>query len=126
MCLQHLLRIYKIFQATEVYLAAEEIMALQQAIVAYQLHYTALARLALNEGRMLWSLVPKHHFITHIGEQSAMENSRLFWCYSGEDTVGKLSALGHQCISGKPMHEITPVLLSRYRISVHLKFQRMV
>ena len=63
-------------------------------------HYTWLSNLALREGRTVFSVVPKFHYMCHLCQQARIINPRWTWCYGGEDFVGRISRLGHACLRG--------------------------
>jgi hypothetical protein len=98
---------------------------LQQAIGDFMLHYSALARLAMESGAHMWSIVPKFHYAMHLGAQAAWENPRFSQAYSGEDFVGRLSKLGHMSLTGKPLFAITAPILSKWRLGLHLRLTRL-
>ena len=91
----------------------------------FQLHYQFLARKAMEQGQKQWSVVNKFHFLEHVLDQAKFENPTVFWAYSGEDYVGKISRLAHMCAFGKPSHEMLVSLFGRYRIGLHLAFTRL-
>ena len=43
------------------------------------------------------NLVPKFHYLWHIGAQSEFINPRICWTYSNEDWVGRLAVIGESC-----------------------------
>jgi hypothetical protein len=91
----------------------------------FQLHYNFLSKTAMDRGQKLWSVVNKFHFLEHILDQAKYESPLLFWCYSGEDFVGKVSRLAHMCSFGKPCQDMLQSLFHRYRIGLHLNFTRL-
>ena len=87
----------------------------------YLIHYQKLARASMDEGRFEWSVVNKHHFFYHLCQETAWENPKNYWCYSGEDFVGRISRLGRSCANGTRTNAITIPLVSKYRLSVHFR-----
>ena len=98
--------------------------AFKKRVNEFMCHYSALARIAVNDGRMLWSIVPKFHFTFEVAEQARWESPRLFWCYSGETHVGYISRLGHTCLKGHPVYSVPAKLMQKYRIGLHLRLRR--
>ena len=64
-------------------------------------------------------------FFEHLIEQAKYENPAMFWAYSGEDFVGRISRLAHMCSYGKPSQEMLAVLINRYCIGLHLRYTRL-
>ena len=91
----------------------------------FQIHYQWLAKRALQDGKKMWSVVNKFHHFEHMIAQGVFENPALFWAYSGEDFVGRISRLGHMCLTGKPSYAMSPVLVDRYLIGFHLRLVRL-
>jgi hypothetical protein len=91
----------------------------------FLLNYSWLAKNAIEQGRFMWSIVNKFHFLVHLVEQSRWENSKEFSAYSGEDFVGRISRICHKCLPGKPTHQIFNAFLDRYLITTHLVFTRL-
>jgi hypothetical protein len=127
---QHRLRMYTCL--IQVYDAIErspnfitDFPAMLKAAQQFQLHYQVLAKLAMEAGQKLWSVVNKFHFFEHLVDQAKYENPALFWAYSGEDFVGRVSRLAHMCSYGKPVAEMVPVLMDRYRIGLHFTYTRL-
>lgn len=83
--------------------------------------YHSLAKTAMDSGKLVWNMVPKHHFLEHLCHQGCFEDLKMFWCYSGEDFVGRISRMGHMCLSGKPMHQMASFLVDRYSIGYFLR-----
>jgi hypothetical protein len=91
----------------------------------FLVQYSWLAKDAMQQGRLMWSIVNKFHFMEHMVDQAKWENVKLFSAYSGEDFVGRISRIAHMCLPGKPTHLIFAALQERYSISSHLVFTRL-
>ena len=98
--------------------------AFRRAVDSFLSHYSALARISMDAGEMLFSLTPKFHFLSHLADQAGHEHPRLYWNYQGETFVGRLASIAHQCSPGKPIHDVTLKLCDRYRIALHLRLER--
>lgn len=101
-----------------------DVKQLEQQAQKFQLHYQWLAKHSMSNGFKAWSVVNKFHFFEHLIMQSKYENPALYWAYSGEDIVGRISRLGHMCSVGKSSIEMAHVLIDRYRIGFHLRKTR--
>jgi hypothetical protein len=61
------------------------------------LMYNRLAVTALQQGRLLWKTLPKHHALTHIGYDGYGTNPRAVHCYADEDMVGRMKNIYVKC-----------------------------
>jgi hypothetical protein len=121
--MRHLVDIYNHIERDEYYV--RDPAALMASTDQFLQCYATLARLAMDAGKHLWSLVPKHHFAWHVAQQAAFENPRMAWCYSGEDFCGRTAKLGHMGLTGKPMHDITAAVVPKWRLGFHLRCTRV-
>ncbi len=83
-----------------------------------------LANEANERGKLIWSVVNKHHFFYHLGVQAACVNPAMTWTYMPEDFVGKVSQLGHGSAIGTGMHLISQKIAERIRIVRFLQLVR--
>ena len=122
-CAKSLAKFYNILEQNgQVVENYEELQSVAQQIL---LHYHFLSKEAMDSGHLLYSLVNKFHFFEHLVGQAEFENPMMYWAYSGEDFVGRVARIGHLCLPGKPTHQITPILLHRYAIGLHLRLTRL-
>jgi hypothetical protein len=117
-----LIEVYDMIEKSGNYIVDFE--QLQKSAQKFQLHYQWLAKHFMTTGHKMWSVVNKFHFFEHLIMQSKYENPALYWAYSGEDFVGRVSRLGHMCSLGKPSIDMPHVLFDRYRIGLHLRLTR--
>ena len=122
-CVKALVQVYQLLERSGQ--VVDNYPALQAAAQQFLMHYQVLAKKAMEQGRLLYSTVNKFHFFEHLVQQAEFENPMLYWAYSGEDFVGRIARIGHLCLPGKPTHLITPVLLHRYAIGLHLRLTRL-
>lgn len=102
----------------------EDPVKLVREVDMFLIHYSALARLAMEDGYLLWSITPKFHFLVHLALAGHFEHPRLFWNYSGETFVGEISRIGHMVLPGKPIYTVSLKLLERMRVGLHLRLCR--
>ena len=57
---------------------------LQKNIDDLLAHYSWLANNALEAIKYQWLVVPKHHYMWHIGKEAVHLSPRMSWCYSNE------------------------------------------
>ena len=67
------------------FLSDEEHKLLTDAVRGALVCYQWLARAANDDGRMLWSVVNKHHFWWHLAAQAKFLNPTMVWTYMPED-----------------------------------------
>lgn len=124
MC-KSLVHFYMVLEINGHYIKSQDLETLHDAVYKFQLHYQWLAKNALENGQLLWSVVPKFHFLEHLVQQAVFENPKLFWVYSGEDFVGRLCRIAHFVLSGKATHDLTSFLVERYLIGFHIRHTRL-
>ena len=95
-----------------------------QCVTEALLAYTELARRALDKGRLLWNIVPKHHYWFHIGHQAKFLNPRVGWVFRDEDYVGRIAKIGAASTFGIPSHKVSKPLFGKYRAGMHLRWER--
>lgn len=110
-----LVKLYDLFEARA---RSEKVVKIFETMT---LSYGFLAKDAMDNGQLMWSIVPKFHFGFHLCEQAVNEDMTYYWCYSGEDFVGRIARLGHLVAMGKSTHTIIPFLADRYRIGFFLR-----
>ena len=75
-------------------LGGTELGKLREHLDRFGRHYQWLAVTAMNEGKMMWHIVPKFHFVlAHLGQQAALINPRFVQGYLSESMVGVVAAL---------------------------------
>ena len=122
--MQALAKFYDILEAGGRYLGPEA-PELVEAAETFLSHYSWLASRAMAEGRLLWSITPKFHLLHHLAQQGVFENPSLYWVYSGEDFVGRISRIAHMCSYGKAAYQVTLPLAERYAIGLHIRLRRL-
>ena len=101
-----------------------EFQILEKAGRNVLLHYTYLSRLALDNSKLMWNVIPKHHYFWHLVQNAKWTNPRFTWCYGGEDLVGKISNLGMSCTRGTAVFHVPAKLMEKYRLAVHVEWTR--
>ena len=92
--------------------------------------YTVLANKADGEGLLLWSVVPKHHWLWHLASKSALLNPRAGCCMVDEDYVGQIKHIVASSVTGSTTmkasrtasgrHMPNPVLRRRWKSNKRL------
>ena len=86
--------------------------------------YSLLANSADREQVLLFSVVPKHHWLWHLGERALLINPRKSCCLLDEDYVGHFKLLVAACAHGNAAHNIQFKVAEQYRYGFYftLKF----
>ena len=92
--------------------AKEAIGYMNKALQCYQW----LAADAVDKGKCMWSMVPKHHYSAEMAHQGFFLNPRFVWTYGSEDYVGKLSELGASCMRGVSSFHVPFLMDEKYSI----------
>ena len=124
-CLTGMKNFYSVISDGGLLLSPDDAQRAHDNGMAYLRHYAQLARTAMEHGRFQWSVVNKFHFVWHILHKCRQyrENPKTYWCYTGEDFVGRISALAHTCAPGTPTHQITKSLVAKYFLGMHLRLK---
>eukprot|EP00969_Alexandrium_andersonii_P332416 14689687-Alexandrium_andersonii.AAC.1 len=96
----------------------------QKASTDFLLSYNWLASQADTAGKVIYNVVPKHHYFYHLMQQSRYMNPRFCWCYGGEDLVGRASSLAHSCTKGTPPAQVPAKMMLKYRVAKQLQWSR--
>ena len=85
--------------------------------------YTVLANKADGEGLLLWSVVPKHHWLWHLASKSAFLNPRAGCCMVDEDYVGQIKHIVASSVSGSSMEAVPTKVFEKIRWAEHFVAQ---
>ena len=69
------------------HLPAQVIAKMQKGIDDFLAHYTCWPTKALDDGKSQWLVVPKFHYMWHVGKEAMHLSPRMIWCYSNEAFV---------------------------------------
>ena len=72
--------------------------------------------------KMLFDIVPKSHQLAHCGLRAMFLNSRLCWCYAGEDFMNMCKRVTARCLRGNKGAQSTEKLCGMYRMGLVLQF----
>ena len=71
---------------------------------AFLLHYNALTRACMRDGKHRFNFTTKFHELWHICHFGKYMNPRASWCYAFEDFVKQIRKVGVSCVVATPMH----------------------
>ena len=125
-CVEHLSTLCNVVDAGGLFLDATARSTYAASTHALLLHYTWLARHALETRMLRWSVVQKFHYCAHMPAQAQFVNPRTTWAYGGESMVGTISSLGHSCLRGTASQRIPAKIVAKYRIAFHLRLRDQI
>jgi len=121
---RNLCTVYHVIHTGSIILSDDEFQVMKKAAKVFLNQYTYLSRLALDDAKMVYNVVPKFHYFYHLVMHARWTNPRFAWCYGGEDLVGKISTLGMSCTRGTAVYNVPEKLMSKYRLAVHVEWTR--
>ena len=86
------------------------------------LRYAWLSRQASQQGRMLWGLVPKMHYASHIPRQSLVITPHMTRTYLEEGLVGRASEMYNVYLRGPYMAVVQETFLLKYVLGLQVQF----
>lgn len=75
---------------------------------------TTLRRIFDERGVLLFNMVPKFHYLLHIGLIAQYMNPRLGWCYAGEDFMHRVKGIAQASQSGTPPAQVVNKIMVKY------------
>ena len=84
--------------------------------------YCRLAAAADRDGKLLWSVVPKHHMLWHFARKAKWLHPRRGACYQDEDFMGTVKALVEGCTRAIPLHKVASTVLTKYRWGMYFQY----
>ena len=122
--MQGLARFYSAVDSSPDFPSASESDMMQNAVESCVVHYGHLARLSVDRGRMMYSMVNKHHFAVHLAQQATYLNPRRFWTYMFEDHVGVMIKIASSCTPGTSVLSINSSIADKVRLVAHMRMNR--
>ena len=100
----------------------EEAARFEGSVTSMLLLLTRIAEHFLDEN--LFNITQKAHFIQHVALLAGYINPRLLWCFMGEDMQKRMATLAKSCVRGQRPGQTIFKLFVRYRLALHLRFQK--
>ena len=76
--------------------------------------YTILGNLANQQGRLLFSAVPKLHVLWHLADRARFLNPRRVSTYLDQDFVKHMKKVAAKCTAGTQLHKVPTTFMDRY------------
>lgn len=93
----------------------------RQSIDDFLRAYTWLGVQADRRGDLLFSAVPKLHWLWHLSHRSQFLHPRRAACFIDEDFVKHMKTLGAKCTASVPLHEVPSKMMNRYGWAMRLQ-----
>jgi hypothetical protein len=123
----HLAKLYDVVDASKTFAwCNEDQSTFTQSVEGFLAHYQWLAKNSTKNKFRRYNVVPKHHYMAHLPDQSRWLSPRHAWTYPGEATVGKVAALAQACLAGTPSHLVFRSVLLKYRVAFQLRLTRIL
>ena len=89
-------------------------------------HHQHLCNMSLEQGRKLFYLTEKAHYMQHVAIEciATRSNPRLGWTYADEDFMGRIAKVASQCTRARGPLRVTGALFLRYRHCLFLRWGR--
>lgn len=123
-CLKAMDRLVDILDESDMFLTPEQHAELKSASVLFFGHYSWLRSWAETNERFLFHVTIKFHMLWHLIDDAKFLNPRSYWCFKGEDYVGKISDLTASVAMGVKSTRLTSKLCDKYRHWLHLRLTR--
>ena len=117
-------RLIDIIDDAGMFLTSAEHSELTVALGHFNGHYAWLNKWAEAQDKLLFNITIKFHMNVHLVASAQFLNPRYFWCFRGEDYVGKVSALAASVSMGVGIIALSQKVVMKYRHWLHLRLTR--
>ena len=100
--------------ASEVFLPPPSCKRFEALVVTFLQDYSILANMADREGKLLFSVTIKFHYLHHLAQRAWFLNPRKGCCMIDEDFVGQCKDLVAACCHGTEAHMVPLRFTERY------------
>ena len=120
--LKHLVAMHNIFDEHRgAYFSDANANRFFEETMAFLGDWTWLGNSADQSGDLLFSAVPKLHWLWHLAARCRFLNPRRVATFSGDDFVKPMKCLGASCSSGTALHNVPKMLMGKYRYALSLE-----
>ena len=102
----------------------EDFAKFQNMTWVYLRLYGALAKTYMEQGKLLFDITIKCHYLAHVMLQSRWLNPRLSWTFAGEDFMHIMKVLAQACVKGVESSQVAAKMLMKYRVTLELRFKK--
>ena len=100
-----------------------ELAEFSTAMLGVGKYLMVLRGLSLNEGTLMWQVLPKAHYMQHLELQGRVMNPRYTQNYCEESFVGRFTSIWKATAVGKYSRTIQHVVLIRYLVAFVLRLE---
>lgn len=123
-CLEAMVQLVSLWDGAGIFLTEAEHDLTMHLCSVFCQEYTHLRQWAMDEDRMLFNVVHKHHTFIHLCCEAQYLNPRYHWRFKSEDLVGAMAKLGHSTSHGVASQKLSTKVLPKYAILLHLLLTR--
>ena len=99
--------------SSEVFLTHEQAMDVRNTIDTILQLYTLLANAADMRKTLVFNMVPKFHFLWHLGYRAFWLNPRKGCTMVDEDYMGVVKRIAASCVHGSPPHKVPKAVMDK-------------
>lgn len=121
---QHMDKVVDIMDEAGTFLSNEQHQVLTKSAVSFLGHYQWLHDWAEKEERHYFNIAIKFHMFHHLVINAKYLNPRKYWCFKGEDYVGRISHLAASVSMGVRSTRLWQKIADKYRHWFHLRLTR--
>lgn len=92
----------------------------QSAIQTFLVHYGFLAKHYFRKGLTRYSIVQKHHLLSHFAEQCKWSTPRTCWTYGPESFMSVVKRIAASCDRGTAAWQVPLKVCSKFALAHHL------
>jgi hypothetical protein len=96
------------------FLTLEEATSAREALGTALFQYMRLAAAAAQQGRLLWNITNKFHFLCHVADQLLFLNPNKVWCYQLENLIGRAKRVAEAAKAGTAPLKLPAAFMKRY------------
>lgn len=117
-------KVVDIMDAAGTFLTPVEHNAMMTSALTFNGNYQWLHDWAQAQGTYLFHIVIKFHMFHHLVLAAKFLNPKRFWCFKGEDYVGRIAALARSVAMGVRSTRLSQKIADKYRHWFHFRLTR--
>ena len=105
---------------------AQDFAKFKEMTWVYLRLYASLAKTYMQQGKLLFDLTVKSHYMAHLMMQCEWLSPRLSWTFAGEDFMHIMKILPQSCVKGTQGPKVAAKILGKYRLTLELRFNKVL
>ena len=126
LALRNLARFYNGLDSGDMYLTTAEADRLLKSVEDFLVLYSALATKAMNDKKLKYSIVNKHHMMWHLAQAARYMNPKYQWCFMAEDFMRVMVKVSFAALMGSPTLRLSAKAIERWRIGRYFEIERQL